>query len=121
MAIDMFMQKQTDFIQNSVMLQVDGEIVNSSRIKSIIESVGFWRDFYPMHEWIVDNVQAGEDDQGRYWLTPENIKDLADHLTIVKEWCPEWGDQCDTTISQLHNYLNEDNITPFSAFYYQGI
>jgi len=121
MAVDMFMQKQTEFIQNSVMLQVDGEIVNSSRIKSIIESVGFWRDFYPMHEWIVDNVQAGMDDQARYWLTPQPIQDLAENLMRVREWCPEWGDQCTTTIIQLHNYLNENNITPFSAFYYLGI
>lgn len=121
MGLDMIMQKQTEFIQNSVMLRVDGQIVNSSRITSVTESVGYWRDFFPMHEWIVDNVQGGKDDQGKYWLTPENLRDLADHLYIVTEWCPEWEKECTATISQLNNYLNEDNITEFTAFYYQGI
>ena len=121
MGLDMLMQKQTEFIQNSVMLQVDGEIVNSSRITSIIESVGYWREFYPMHNWIVENVQGGKNDQGRYWLTPDNIADLASHLGIVKLQNPEYAKECEATINQLHNYLNEDNITPFSAFYYQGI
>lgn len=121
MGLDMFIEKQTDFIINSVMLQVDGQIVNSSRIKSIIEAVGHWRGFFPMHHWIVNNVQGGKDDQGRYWLTPDNIFDLASHLEVVKLQNPEYADECATTISQLHNFLNEDNITEFSAFYYQGI
>ena len=68
MGLDMFMTKQTEFIQNSVMLQVDGQIVNSSRITAIIESVGHWRNFRPMHIWMVDNLQDGKDDQGKYWV-----------------------------------------------------
>lgn len=121
MGLDMFMQKQTEFIQNSVMLQVDGEIVNSSRITSVIESVGYWRNFYPMHEWIVDNVQRGKNDKGRYWMRDEDIKELIRFLEEGKDTTEEKFPEMETTISQLKSYLTEDNITEFASFYYQGL
>jgi len=121
MGLDMFMQKQTDFFQSHLQLMVDGEIVNASRLTSIIESVGYWRDFYPMHEWIVDNVQGGKDDKGRYWMGDDDIQELIRFLEGEKDMSEAQFPEMETTISQLKSYLTEDNITEFASFYYQGI
>lgn len=121
MGLDMFMQKQTEFFQNHLQLVVNGEIVNTSRLTSIIESVGYWREFRIMHEWIVNNVQGGRDDKGRYWMCEDDISELVDYLESEKEYNSEQAAEIESTISQLKNYLQEDNITEFSAFYYQAL
>jgi len=121
MGLDMFMQKQTDFFNNHLQLMVDGEIVNTSRLTTIIESVGYWRDFYPMHEWIVKNVQLGVDDKGRYWMCEDDILDLVDHLDGEKSKYINQYPEIEPTIEKLKSYLAEDNITEFAAFYYQGL
>lgn len=49
---------------------------------TIVTKVGYWRKANAIHKWFVDNVQNGEDDCGRYYVSFESLKEL-------KELCEE--------------------------------
>lgn len=76
---------------------------NSAEINSILESAGFdrsdvtedspsvrvtvnvlyWRKANAIHNWIVENVQDGEDDCGSYHISRDNLGELADTCAEV--------------------------------------
>lgn len=43
---------------------------------SIEYPVGQWRKANQIHNWFVQNVQDGEDNCGRYWVSEEKLKEL---------------------------------------------
>jgi|688.fasta_scaffold856497_2 hypothetical protein len=120
MRLDMFLEKETSFFQNKIELKIDGEEIESSRITKITESVGYWRQFYDMHKWIVKNVQNGEDDCGRYWIDEETMLELCEFLSTLKGKNKFDDDEINSTIELLTSLIGDNNITEFSAFYYNS-
>lgn len=120
MGLDMFLEKETSFFQNKIELKIDGEEIESSRITKITESVGYWRQFYDMHKWIVKNVQNGEDDCGRYWIDEETMLELCEFLSTLKGKNKFDDDEINSTIELLTSLIGDNNITEFSAFYYNS-
>jgi hypothetical protein len=116
----MFLEKETSFFQNKIELKIDGEEIESSRITKITESVGYWRQFYDMHKWIVKNVQNGEDDCGRYWIDEETMLELCEFLSTLKGKNKFDDDEINSTIELLTSLIGDNNITEFSAFYYNS-
>lgn len=39
-------------------------------------TVGYWRKANAVHNWFVQNVQSGEDNCARYYVSPEKLKEL---------------------------------------------
>jgi hypothetical protein len=118
MGLDMFLEKETSFFKNKIELKIDGVDVDTSRITKIVESVGYWRKFYDMHEWIVKNVQGSKDDQGRYWMDEETLLELCEFLSNLKATQPSDDEEIDEAIKLITSLIGENNITEFSAFYY---
>ena len=53
--------------------------------KSIFEQVGYWRKANQIHNWLVNNVQGGEDDCGEYKVTEKQLKGLLATCYAVKK------------------------------------
>ena len=45
-------------------------------LEYLVYEVGYWRKCNQVHKWFVDNVQAGRDDCGEYYVDDALIKDL---------------------------------------------
>jgi len=56
--------------------------VDPGLVRTIEEEVGYWRNDDHIHQWFVDNVQEGEDDCQKYWVSKED-------LTKLKQTCEE--------------------------------
>jgi hypothetical protein len=50
--------------------------IKKDRITEIVEEVGYWRKANAIHNWMVENVQDGNDDCGEYYVDEEDMKEL---------------------------------------------
>lgn len=121
MGLDMFLEKQTTFFDNNVEVKVDGEHVDFGHVVSLTSAVGHWRNFYPMHKWMTENVQNGMDDHRRYWVLDDDLRELTAYLEKLRMDEPEWMTECNDAIGKINKLLMADNISPFITFYYQSI
>lgn len=151
MGLDMYLSKKTYFgnqyrePKEQVIVttpeNLKGEI-KQKRVSYIIESVAYWRKANQIHNWLVNNVQSGEDDCKEYYVSREQLKELIDACkkdlkTIKKEGYetenlilqPTSGfffgstdvdeyfvQQLEDTIKQLDPLLSEET----GDFYYQA-
>ena len=53
-----------------------GKEVDTSKIRYIIEEVGYWRKANHIHRWFVENVQSGKDDCGEYYVKEDQLANL---------------------------------------------
>ena len=53
-----------------------GKEVDTSKIKYIVEDVGYWRKANHIHNWFVENVQKGVDDCGEYYIKEDQLANL---------------------------------------------
>ena len=84
MGLDMYLEKET-YIgnrekNNGVVIIVEG--VDSSKVRRVVEEVCYWRKANAIHKWFVENVQDGNDDCGRYYVSQEEMKEL---LNVIKK------------------------------------
>lgn len=122
MGLDMFLEKQTTFFENEVEVKVDGEVADFGHVISLTSAVAHWRDFYPLHSWFVDNVQRGINDHRRYWVLDDDLRELAEHLEVLRFDEPEWMTECNDAISTINKILmDERNKSQFVTFYYQAV
>ena len=91
MGLDMYLTKET-FIGNKYRKQAHlvkvvmpnsqkGEFplvknIETKRVSTIIEEIGYWRKANAIHKWFVDNVQNGEDDCKKYRVSKEQLEEL---------------------------------------------
>ena len=63
------------------------DIVNTAEMSDVAHDIygvnvevtcAYWRKANQIHAWFVDNVQAGEDDCGDYYVSHEKLKELLD-------------------------------------------
>jgi len=62
--------------RTEIKITTGGKEVDTSKIRYIVEEVGYWRKANAIHKWFVDNVQGGEDDCGEYTVTHEQLEKL---------------------------------------------
>ena len=109
---------------------INAEVFISQEMPSInIDvKVGYWRKANQIHQWFVDNVQGGEDNCAKYYVSREQLRELLDtckqvrisgHPDVVNDLLPvgigfffgsteidEWyWAQIDSTIQLLANLL----------------
>lgn len=89
MGLDMFLYKKTftrtftseGSIKAEVSVKVkdvEESIVESDKVVSVTEEVGYWRKANHIHKWFVDNVQNGTDDCKKWEVSLVDIQDLRD-------------------------------------------
>lgn len=66
--------------------------INSEKISSVTEEIGYWRKANSIHKWFVSNVQDNKDDCGEYYVTKDKLKELKGICQRVLE-NPELGEQ----------------------------
>jgi hypothetical protein len=102
------------YLQGSVFLWTneDSEQKKADKIKELIGveypvtevkvELMYWRKANQIHKWFVDQVQDGNDDCGTYYVSEENLKDLAHE------------------IEQALLTENTENLEPTSGFFFGG-
>ena len=127
MGLDMYLTKRIYVgaeyehrkVKANIKITVDGKSlrINPKKISYIEEAVGYWRKANHIHAWFVQNVQNGEDDCGRYYVSEEqlrellaecekikNNKDLAPELLPIQEGFFFGGTEYDKYYFQVINY-----------------
>ena len=97
MGLDMYLEKRT-YVKNwghtkkeylhEFIIKKGGKVVehiNTKRISYIIEEIGYWRKANAIHNWIVKNVQKGNDNFKDYYVSEEDLKKLLDDCEKVKK------------------------------------
>lgn len=95
MGLDMYLDKEIYIGAEHDFDEICGEIaltrkgnkipINFKKVKSIIEEGIYWRKANQIHKWFVDNVQDGNDDCGRYWVSKDKLKNLLDTINTLFE------------------------------------
>ena len=62
--------------RHSIKIERGGKPIDTSKVKFVIEEVGYWRKANHIHKWFVDNVQNGVDDCGTYTVSVEQLEAL---------------------------------------------
>lgn len=147
MGLDMYLEREIYIgaeydhrnVTGVVEIAVQGKKLNIDfkKISSINEKVGYWRKANQIHNWFVENVQDGEDECQRSYVTTEQLQELketcekvlADH-NLAEELLPcqsgsffggtdydEWYFRdLEDTVKILEDALENDE----GAFYYQA-
>lgn len=64
--------------------------VDTTKVKYLIEEVGYWRKANAIHLWFVENVQGGTDECQEVYVSNENLKELLELCQTVQD-NPELG------------------------------
>lgn len=92
MGLDMFLDKETwvqdrDYLEPEYRYEISitkgGNPIDTSRIKLIVEEVGYWRKANAIHNWFVNNVQDGRDECQRSYVSREQLQELLELVEKV--------------------------------------
>ena len=94
MGLDMYLDKET-YVKNwdlqkpeeryEITITKGGKVVKTidpSKIKFIVEEVGYWQKANAIHKWFVGNVQNGIDECQRSYVSKKQLEEL---LELVKK------------------------------------
>lgn len=96
MGLDMYLSKKTYVKQWSHNQKKDQftvtvkkgskkyEPIKPERVSYIVEEVAYWRKFNALHNWIVQNIQDGEDNCQESYIPDEKMEELIETLRKVK-------------------------------------
>ena len=84
MSLDMYLNKNTYVGSSKNQLNINGikSQIQIPRVKYIVEEIAVWRKANAIHQWFVNNVQDGEDDNRLYDVSTEQLKQL---LTLCRQ------------------------------------
>ena len=73
-------------VKLDVELTVNGKSVpiDISRVSTIEVDFGYWRKANHIHKWFVDNVQEGNDDCKKYYVSADQLNELLELCREVK-------------------------------------
>jgi len=125
MGLDMYLEKHIyigamfDFKKVTGKIEIkigDREIpVNFNKVSCIVEQAAYWRKENAIHNWFVVNVQKGEDDCGRYYVSKENIETL---LTLVNKVLKNHALAAKLLPTQSGFFFGS---TDFDEYYFEGL
>ena len=75
---------------------------DDSPVKEVKIEAGYWRKANAIHKWFVDNVQAGADDCGNYYVSREQLTKLRETVCKVLDF----------------RHLATDLLPPTSGFFF---
>lgn len=59
---------------------------------AVVVRVGYWRKFWPLHNWFVNNVQDGNDDGRPVLVSDQQLEELEESLDQVEDDPDSAGD-----------------------------
>ena len=66
--------------------------INTKKVCEIREEAMYWRKANAIHNWFVQNVQDGNDDCKKYWVSIDHLKELRKtYNKKPKQKCPKCG------------------------------
>ena len=128
MGLDMYLYKKT-YVQNLKHMK-EGELhrvsvkrggkersdIKPERIIYITEQVLYWRKFYALHKWFVDNCQDGKDDCKDSYVSLEKLKLLRNTLNAAMIAPAEFAG--DILPTQEGFFFGD---TKYSEYYFESI
>jgi hypothetical protein len=96
MGLDMYLEKRTDVRlwnfqkpeeQFEVVVKKGGVTypnINSEKVTTIVEELGYWRKANQIHLWFVENVQDNVDNCGEYFVPKVKLEELLEICLAVK-------------------------------------
>lgn len=113
MGLDMFLWKEVyvgaEYSHRNMNVSIDvtkdGKRmpINTKKVCEIREEAMYWRKANAIHNWFVQNVQGGNDDCKKYWVSIDHLKEL--RKTIKKV---------------LKNHKKASELLPSSAGFFFG-
>ena len=91
----------SDQVANLLGLQLDGDRM---RVNTVIVEAMYWRKANAIHRWFVENVQGGEDNCERYYVSREQLLKLRD--------------LCANLCTQKVEALAEDSLPTTDGFFF---
>ena len=97
MGLDMYMYRRSyihsgDYInpeyREEIKMTRGGKEVDTSKVKYIVEEVGYWRKANQIHKWFVDNVQNGVDNCGEYLVEEDQLANLLETCKLILDKDP---------------------------------
>ena len=94
MGLDMYLYSKKflwteDYVKeehrDKLTLTTGGKEQDTSKVRYIVEEVGYWRKANQIHKWFVDNVQNGEDDCREYEVEEDKLLELYEKCKSVLE------------------------------------
>jgi len=87
MGLDMYLERDVyignQFEHNKEKAVVGHPQIDQSKVKAITEEVGYWRKANAIHGWFVRNVQSGNDECQRSYVSVEQMQLLFDLCTRI--------------------------------------
>ena len=91
----------SDQVANLLGLQLDGDRM---RVQTVIAEAMYWRKANAIHRWFVENVQGGEDNCERYYVSREKLLELRN--------------LCANLCTQKIEALAEDSLPTTDGFFF---
>ena len=143
------LDRNSDTKYSDATFQQWNDVVNAAGVATLVKdesiygvdvsvNVAYWRKVNSVHKWFVDNVQNGVDDCGEYYVSHDQLKELANTCTLavtnkdpnlippqegfffggtdIDEWY--WSDLMDTA-NQIRTLIDRPDFKDLS-FYYQS-
>jgi len=57
--------------------------LNGSKVKTLTAEIGYWRKANQIHAWFVENIQDGEDECKKHYVSVEKLQELLDEVNEV--------------------------------------
>lgn len=96
--------------------------IDVSKLQSITEEYAYWRKADAIHNWMVENVQNGEDNCGTFYVPEDAMENL---LTLVNEVLDaDPKDQMAVAMDVLPSmsvYFSKNNKEEAFAFYLEDL
>jgi len=98
MGLDMYLYKK-HYVKNwdhntdrkfEIVVKLNGEnhtVIDTSKISSIQEDVGYWRKANQIHDWFVKNCQNGEDNCQESYVDQSKLEELLQICKDIKANC----------------------------------
>lgn len=91
MGLDMYLSAEKyvspytdkDMYEKINSIDFPGKEIEGACIKELTIDVGYWRKANQIHKWFVDNIQDGNDDCGKYYVSKEQLRDLLKDVKTV--------------------------------------
>ena len=126
MGLDMFLTKKTYVYRyptekdddNAPKLAITYPGVKPERVTYIDERIAVWRKANAIHQWFVDNVQDGDDDQRDYYVSIDDLQRLRDvvnrvlaNRSLARELLPTQGGFFFGSLDYDQYYFNDLKYT----------
>lgn len=98
-------------------LIINDKELDITNLESISFEAGYWRKFNALHNWMVENIQNGEDNCQSYYISKDQMVELITYCNADIEYLKtlEYDEKTDTYLNIGENNLN---LKPVSGFFF---